>query len=264
MKKTTLFLAAIFCIGLINAQTNLLTNPGFETWEEGNAEPWDFYVYQNENVVFSQETSIVNEGTSAVRVDNPSTGATANVSQQYSTDLTVGETYIVSFRYYVVSGDNTDVRIWAGWKNGSGDIEHDWDVLRLGGGSTTEYLPSNTGNWSSYSVETTVPAGATLFDFRVRSYKGSVAIFDNCSFVKKEGGETNLISLSKDTPSFFVSGKQLMTENVEDGTMVEIYNAVGAKVTTSFVIGNAVELNNTLNKGIYIIKAGNYTQKIMF
>lgn len=64
--------------------------------------------------------------------------------------------------------------------------------------------------------------------------------------------------------SFHFAGNTLYADNVADGTVVEIYNALGAKVQTSYVSGNTVDLNASLTKGVYIIKAGKHTQKIMF
>ncbi|MFR9166962.1 MAG: carbohydrate binding domain-containing protein [Dysgonomonas sp.] len=195
MKKLSTLLLSFIALSSLSAQ-NLLVNPSLETWADGKAAPWDFYAAGNANVVYSQETGIVNDGTSAVRIENATNGTTANVSQSYTGELVPGDTYEFSYNYYVVSGDGTDVRIWAGWKSYDNttskyvDIEHDWDVLRLGGSSSQDYHPSNTGTWSSYSGETTVPANAKMFDFRVRSYRGSVVIFDNFTFTKK-GSSTN-------------------------------------------------------------------------
>ncbi|GHU67806.1 hypothetical protein FACS189413_03290 [Bacteroidia bacterium] len=68
---------------------------------------------------------------------------------------------------------------------------------------------------------------------------------------------------SKDGVMFYVSGNTLLIGNLSNGSVVEIYNIVGAKVQSSIVKGSNIELNN-LSKGIYIVRAGNYSQKIVF
>lgn len=60
---------------------------------------------------------------------------------------------------------------------------------------------------------------------------------------------------------FTISGKLLSIKNLENGTQVDIYSVLGAKVYSFTYTGNPVLLN--LSKGIYIIRAEKYTQKIM-
>lgn len=116
------------------------------------------------------------------------------------------------------------------------------------------------------SGEISIPnADVTKLRFYFTAEKNTIGFrLDNVKITSGSSGGTNLIATIENAPMFYVSGNQISVNNMEEGTMVEIYSAVGAKVATSFVVGNTVELNNTLNKGIYIIKAGNYTQKIMF
>jgi len=59
-----------------------------------------------------------------------------------------------------------------------------------------------------------------------------------------------------------VSGKNLLVKNVANGSIVEIYSALGAKVQTSELINGSVEINN-LSKGLYIVRVGKNVQKIM-
>ena len=64
------------------------------------------------------------------------------------------------------------------------------------------------------------------------------------------------------TPKFSVNSKNLYASNVENGATVEIYSALGAKVLTAVYNGNPISLSN-LNKGVYIVRTGKFTQKIM-
>ena len=64
-----------------------------------------------------------------------------------------------------------------------------------------------------------------------------------------------------DAPKFTLTGKVLSARNLENGAQVDIYSVLGAKVYSFTYTGNPVLIN--LNKGIYIIRAEKYTQKIM-
>ena len=62
--------------------------------------------------------------------------------------------------------------------------------------------------------------------------------------------------------NFYVSGKTLSANNLATGAVIEVYNLLGSKVQTSVFTGNAIELN--LAKGVYIVRSGKYSQKIIF
>ena len=60
-----------------------------------------------------------------------------------------------------------------------------------------------------------------------------------------------------------VSGKNLIVKDIADGSTVEIYSTVGAKVQSSTLQNSSIQLNN-LPKGMYIVRIGNLSSKIMF
>ncbi|NLI72577.1 MAG: T9SS type A sorting domain-containing protein [Bacteroidales bacterium] len=87
------------------------------------------------------------------------------------------------------------------------------------------------------------------------------------NFFYKQGNEIaidaqrfNVVD-NDESPKFTVIGKVLTAKNLEVGTEVDIYSILGAKVYSFTYTGNPVVVN--LNKGIYIIRVGKYTQKIM-
>jgi len=53
-----------------------------------------------------------------------------------------------------------------------------------------------------------------------------------------------------------------LVRNVANGSTVEIFSALGAKVQTSELINGSVGINN-LSKGLYIVRVGKNVQKIM-
>ncbi len=69
------------------------------------------------------------------------------------------------------------------------------------------------------------------------------------------------VSSTDDAPKFVVNGKKLTVTNLEVGVTVDIYSVLGAKVHSFVYKGSAETLN--LNKGIYIVRTGKFTQKII-
>lgn len=81
--------------------------------------------------------------------------------------------------------------------------------------------------------------------------------------VKNSEPGTGVANVSGNEASFFVSGGELIVNNVAEGTMVEIYNALGAKVQATVFDGSAINVSNLTN-GVYVVRAGNNVQKMMF
>ncbi|MDD4970444.1 MAG: T9SS type A sorting domain-containing protein [Paludibacter sp.] len=65
-----------------------------------------------------------------------------------------------------------------------------------------------------------------------------------------------------DALSVSLSGQTLNVKNVTDGSTVDVYSSLGSKVQTSKLENNAIQLNN-LSKGMYVVRVGNMTSKIM-
>jgi len=130
------------------------------------------------------------------------------------------------------------------------------------GDDTNGYLLDNraSGIWHTYSYSFKFPAGVTQFNFAVRSYKASTVIWDNLYF----GPDSNAgFSTPKaDLLSLSLVGRTLTVNNVENGSTVDIYSSLGAKVQSSKLQGSAIQLNKLAN-GLYIVRVGNLTSKIM-
>jgi hypothetical protein len=74
---------------------------------------------------------------------------------------------------------------------------------------------------------------------------------------------SEVINLSKNNSNPFLSGKYLIIPGVTDGTTVIIYNSIGSMVQTFKLNKGSIEFNNPINKGLYLIRVGNSTCKIM-
>ena len=261
MKKQLFFLLFLIGFGAVYAQTNLVINPGFETWPADTLISWS----HSSALTPIKETTIVKEGSSAVRFES----ASSTNFYQYI-HVTAGKVYTLSFDYYIISGDGTDVRIWSGFKNSSTNSSMsatDMTTLGIfnnlrgpGGSSSTAYFPDVRGAWQHYTTSFTAPTGYDLFTYQINLYSASKSVWDNFSLV--EGLASAVPEVGAESSIFFVSGKSLVAENIPDGTIVEMYNAVGIKVLSTVITNGKVELSN-LTTGVYIVRTNTTTQKIM-
>ena len=265
MKKITLLLSFIVCVVFAQAQTNLVVNPSFETWTGGNPDGWTIQSPSNGSVSVSTEKVL--DGTSSLKV----TGGSGTFPVWQSVPVTVGKTYILSMSYYIESGDNTDARIWSGFKNGTTLFSENemiattyYSILRGPGCENlngSSYFPDVKGEWKTYTVEFLVPANTTHFNFEFRTYKNPAVVYwDKISLVQKN--TTGTSNPTEDALQAFVSGKNLMIQNAVAGSTVEIYSALGSKVQTSTLEDGKVSLDN-LSKGLYVVRIGKKAQKFM-
>lgn len=84
----------------------------------------------------------------------------------------------------------------------------------------------------------------------------------NLATVKIAEKTTGFNNPSDNAFKAIVSGKNLFVKNAANGSTVEIFSALGNKVQTSTLDNGSIVLNN-LSKGLYIVRVGKETQKIM-
>jgi hypothetical protein len=260
MRKITLFLSLVFCVMLTQAQ-NLLTNPGFETWTSATAP--DGWLFDKTTATLTKESVVKKTGAASLKIV---TTATYWVTQNIP--VVAGKTYTLTLSYYINGGDGTDFRIWSNFYNLNGTTQV-WNTMNLsdslalkgpGGNLSTAYFPNETGAWKTYSYDVVAPQNFTNFSFQVRTYTGSTIYLDDFFFGEKTTGINNL-NINQFVA--IVSGKNLLLNNVANGSTVEIYSALGSKIQTSVIENGKVGLNN-LTRGMYVVRVNNMTQKIMF
>lgn len=271
MKKITFLLSFIACVVFAQAQ-NLLTNPGFETWTNGTS-PDGWTMGTATYATVTPSTTIFNEGTKSFKVTAAATnGGTYTVSQ--IVPVTPGKTYTLRMSYYIENGDGTDARIWSVWLNAGttntyATLNHADSLLLFGPGGGNSYFADERGVWKTYTCDVTAPATTggstnlpiTSFSFQFRTYKTPAVVYwDNMYFGEKVVNGTN--NPSSEKLQAFIIGKNLLISNVAEGSTIEIYSALGSKVQTSTLENGKVGLNN-LSKGMYVVRAGKLTQKIM-
>jgi hypothetical protein len=266
MKKITLLLSFITCVVLANAQTNLLSNPGFETWTNGTTpDNWTISGAPTGYTV-TPESTLTLDGTKSFNV-NVSTSASGTISWSQSISVVAGKTYTLTMNYYIVSGDGTDARIWCNFKSGStyfieADVVATGQYSKLRGpgcenSSGTTYFPDVKSSWQTYTTDITIPSNADGIDFQFRTYKGAIVNWDKFSLTEKL---TALTTPSANLLDIKLAGKKLTVLN-SNSAIIEIFNTSGAKVLTAELNNNSVDLN--LSKGLYIVKAANKTSKML-
>lgn len=271
MKKITFLLSFIACVVFAQAQTNLLTNPSFETWTNGTA-PDGWTMGTTAFATVTPSTTIFNDGAKSFKVTAAATnGGTYTVSQ--IVPVTPGKTYTLKMSYYIENGDGTDARIWSVWLNAGttntyATLSHADSLLLCGPGGGAAYFADERGVWKNYTCDVIAPATTggttnlpiTSFSFQFRTYKTPAVVYwDNMFFGEKTTGFNDL---GTDKLQALVSGKNLLIKNVIEGSNVEIYSALGSKVQTSTLENGKVSLSN-LAKGMYVVRVGKLTQKFM-
>jgi hypothetical protein len=260
MKKITLLFFFTFCTILINAQTNLVVNPSLENWTDGTPDSWTVSV----NGTMAQDSTTVYDGSSSAKF--VATG-TSSLGQMIT--LTEGKTYTLSFAYYIEAGDGYDARIWSNFM--TSDSSQYWsmtlaDSLTMkgpGGNTTTAYLSAKEtmGVWKTYSISFTVPSNYPILSLQVRTYNKATVYWDKFSLVEdSSAGITN--NTGATTNAIYASGKTLFYSDAVDGTVAILYNTVGQQIKILTIESGEASLTG-LSKGLYIVKAGTATGKIL-
>jgi len=258
MKKITLLLSFIACVVLANAQTNLVVNPGFETWTDASTPGASWTPTVVSGQTFAQEATIVHSGTYSLLSNHTASAGTAKIITKPYIVITAGATYTFSFWYYTdatTANLTGGLRMWGYWENPDG-TNGTFDQTGL---QPTAYidLTSSVGAWKQYSVDITAPAGSGQLELDIRFYKTTKIYIDDVSLVQKT---TGIFSPKADLLNVSVAGKKLTVTNSPSNT-VDIFNTVGAKVQSVQLTNGSADLN--LSKGLYIVRAGNATAKIM-
>lgn len=260
MRKITLLLSFVACVVFAQAQ-NLLVNPSFETWTAGAPTGWT--ITTPANAAAEENAVTIKDGAKSLKA----IGGTGTYAIYQLVPVTPGKTYTLTMSYFIEGGDGTDARIWSNFKIGTAYLT-DAEMTSAGlleklkgpgGSAATFYFPDVKSAWQTYTVEFVAPAGVTEFNMEFRTYKSPAVVYwDNMFFGEKTTGTS---TPSANPFNAFVSGKSLELNNVANGSTVEIFNALGAKIQTSQLVGGSIAIN--LSKGLYIVRVGKSTQKFM-
>ena len=139
--------------------------------------------------------------------------------------------------------------------------------------TTATWTGTDIPAWSSKEYEfvtatVNVPAdmqgSANLhFAFKYTSTTSDCNTWEIKKVIVDGEASSGIAGVDTDETAFYVSNGVLMLDGVANGTQVEIYNALGARMMTTVFDGTGIAVND-LNPGMYIVRAGKNAKKVMF
>jgi hypothetical protein len=239
-----LFLITVIC----SYSQNLVTNPGFETWQKVNKpNGWTSALgcLKDSAIILSGNYSCRQAATS----DSRELGQLIPVSE--------GSLYRISFWYRNESSGN-GCRIWSNWKDGEGNAIDDAPSLPL---LHSGFLKSES--WKQYTADVTAPPTATYFNLIIRTLPNSVTYWDDVVF------EENVATYNSEHISHDISiypnpaSDYLIISNINNMQLIEIRTLTGTGIWTSGINGEErlIIPVSGLKNGIYIINMYSSTRR---
>lgn len=255
MKKlfTTL---TVFAALTLSAQTNLVTNPGFETWADGK--PTDWFVPTGATL---EQSTTAHGGTSSVGVPAREDG-NYQISPFNDIPVTQGVTYVFSGWYL----DNTPegrFRYWAQFRTaaGSGGSDTGPNPLQMEGYST------DSPEWVFFTAEGVPNSGATVIRAGLRVYNdgdafgGIVLLDDIMVYDKSTMAVSDVNDFDKQVQMNTVVTNQL-TLKLPARATVNIYSIEGKLISSNRVDNNGSINTQSLAKGTYVVTVDNGYNKV--
>lgn len=262
MKKLyTLLSVVAMTVTAANAQTNLLTNPGFETWADGAPQQYSPYTgptgSPSINNFLTQETTIVHGGTSSAKQQSQS--ATQYLEYDDLIPVDPSHTYTINY-WYLDNDDYASTRLWSSWLDANFVAFSANDVPNLQANVQLTAYSTNGPDWVNKVLTVTPPAGAAYLRFQVRTYKqsntnvGGYIYYDDFSFVDNNtaGVDNNDIAGLKMFPNPLTGNVLNITSNTNGVKEIAIYDVIGKQVFAGKTANNTVTVNN-LTAGVYIV-----------
>ena len=251
MKKIFTLLSLVTLGTAANAQTNLISNAGFETWTGTSPDGW-----YSSGITYTKSTDPVKSGTYAAGVTSPSSG---NKTINPTPDITItqGVTYVFS-GWYLDNTPNAKFKYWNQFRTASGDTGSN----PLQAASDSVDSPS----WQFFTAEGTPNATATVARPGLRVYpetgNGGVIYFDDIMFYDKSTlGTIDIKEFDKKVKMNTLVAETLTLELPSKST-VNIYSIDGKLVSSNRVnSGESINVSK-LQKGNYIVTVEDGTNKI--
>lgn len=251
MKKITLLLSFIACVVFAQAQTNLFSEDFSHVTATATADA-------NGNIADSKDYGTLGKLDSVI-VTNPGWAGVkvycSNGQLKIGTSSTMG-----NFTTPAINLSNGSFIITvdlASWNNtgNTADTGSSIDVLIDGSVVATLNYTTTKATYSTSII--TAKTATSKINFAAKVAKNRFYI-DNILVA----AVTDLRNTNTNRLQALVSGKNLLINNVTEGSNVEIYSALGSKVQTSTLENGKVSLSN-LAKGMYVVRVGKLTQKFM-
>ncbi len=250
MKKIFTILS-VCALTFASAQTNLISNPGFETWTNGTS-PDGWYAT---GITFTQSTA-AHSGTYAAGVTAP---ATSNKTTNPTPDITIDptKTYVFS-GWYLDNTPNGTFRYWNQWRNtgdtGSNSLQ------------ASEYS-TDSPEWKFFTAEGVPNAGATVARPGLRVYPennvgGGIIYFDDIMFYDKATlAVIDVKEFDKQVKMNTIVDNEL-TLRLPERSTVNIYSIDGKLVSSNRVSDGGTVSTAGMAKGNYIVTVDNGSAKV--
>jgi len=261
MKK--LFYTTALCLltsAFTFAQTNLVTNPSFETVTDGVPDDWTLEDPSNGagTVTFESATSPVYEGSKSLKITCTDY---LDVPVYQYISVTPGTTYNMSIWYNIESYEE-DYGAYANF----GYQFTDADGNNVGTANVDYINEDRTKNtWREFTrTNVTAPTGAIYMKVLFTTQYHIVAYFDSVSVtVASSAGisEETTTSASTELSVRTESGDLVVT--TEAGNTIEVYSVVGAKIQSKVAEDGETVISGLPKGQVLIVRSGNAAAKVV-
>lgn len=237
--------------------SNLLANPGFESWTGGKPDSW--LLTTTSGATFTQESNVVADGTYALKVSHSGTSGNARLSQKVPVDP--NKRYIYAFKYYVdpTSTNTSGLRHWGYWSDVSGAGSFDNSELQM----STDYLDTSVkGQWISFEKEVTSPIGSGMVQPEIRVYKNIVVYIDDVVFADASVLGTDDNITSSETIIYISSGLINIVTSNSNSDIIEVYNTQGQLLVKEKALYGLNQIPVESGQ-LLIVKVGNKVTKVI-
>lgn len=248
MKKIFTILSVV-ALTAVNAQ-NLVQNPSFEDWADGDAKPNAWFGTNSE---FNKITDVTNikSGVYSLGVISKEKGSVSIGA----TDINVeaGKTYVYS-GWYLDRTDKASIRFWGQWRN---------DSVITDTSLQSDYLNGESeGVWKQFYIEATAPSGAVKARLSLRVYSqsagfGGMVYFDDISFIDKSNLSVTDAKTLENTVKFNTVVDDVLRVQTSERVTLNVYSAEGKLVSSNRVSNNDTVNMQGLVKGVYIVVVDN-------
>lgn len=258
MKKITLLLLPLFCVGTLFAQsnTNLVVNGDFADGTNG----WTF-VYQNSA---DEKAYGVTGGANGLEIAQP-TAATGRLDIRQDFKITPGKSYKISFDY---KSTHAKFRIWSHavsdndvwvYSYGTGSlVDAAKDPLRTNNG----YFPV-ASEWQTMSYDYQAPAADTISSFRLmfRVYKQAASTHNLRNVSMMEVGAAGVAAV-KETHRMYTADGMLFIDG-KGGQPVEVYSLLGNKIASLTSTDGTTRIQGLPRSEILMVRIKDKTYKVI-
>lgn len=248
--KKIYFISALFAtLFSANAQTNLISNSGFEAWTAGAPDLW----FIPAATTITQNTTIFHEGLSSLGITSPASG-NKTVSPTTDTPVISTSTYVYS-GWYLDNDANSRFKFWNQFRTASADTGA--NALQAASYST------DSASWQFFTAEAAPNATATVARPGLRVYPeasttgGGVIYFDEIKFYDKATLSSPDIAGFNNQVKMPTVITDVLTIQMPTRATVNIYTLDGKLFSSNRVDSNEAINTQSLSAGMYVVTVQN-------